>query len=207
PDATALIEGPRRVTYRDLDARANRLANHLLALGVGREAPVAVCVERSADSVVALLGILKAGGAYVPLDPAYPRRRLAHMLESSQARVLLTTAALAGRLPETEARRVLLDEHRRAINRRAATDPRVPGAATDLAYLIYTSGSTGEPKGVMGTHRAMVNRFAWMWRSFPFQPGEVTCQKTALSFVDSIWEVFGPLLQGVPSVLVPRSEE
>ena len=205
PEAVALIDGARRVAYRDLDARANRLANHLAALGVHRETPVAVCVERSVEMVVALLGILKAGGAYVPLDPAYPCRRLAHMLESSEAPVLLTTSGVAGRLPETGAQRVLLDGERRAIGRRPATDPRVPGAATDLAYLIYTSGSTGEPKGVMGTHRAMVNRFAWMWRTFPFQPGEVTCQKTALSFVDSIWEIFGPLLQGVPTVLVPEA--
>ncbi len=204
PAAIALIDGRDRITYRDLEARANRLAHHLRARGAGRETPVAVCLERSPALVVALLGVLKAGAAYVPLDAAYPPARLAHMLESSAAPLLVTTAELGEQLPETGARRVLLDRDRRAIARRPGTPPAVPGAGTDLAYLIYTSGSTGEPKGVMGTHRGMVNRFHWMWRTFPFQPGEICCQKTALSFVDSIWEIFGPLLRGVPSVLVPN---
>jgi len=205
PQATALLEEGRRLTYGELDARANRLAQHLVALGAVRDRPIAVCVERSAAAVVALLGILKSGAAYLPLDPAYPRPRLAYMLEDSGAPLLVTTAALAERLPETGARRVLLDTDRRKIARRPALDPAVPGTAEDLSHVVYTSGSTGAPKGVMGTHRALLNRFAWMWRAFPFQPGEVTCQKTALSFVDSIWEIFGPLLQGVPAVVVPEA--
>ncbi|HEX6350007.1 MAG TPA: amino acid adenylation domain-containing protein, partial [Candidatus Dormibacteraeota bacterium] len=203
PNAVALLDRGRRVTYRDLERRANRLAQRLVALGARRETVVGVCLERSAETVVALLAILKAGAAYLPLDPAYPRARLAHMLEDSRAPLLVTTSALAERLPAGSARRVLLDRERAAIARRPSADPGVPGGAEDLAYVIYTSGSTGEPKGVMATHRATVNRLAWMWRSFPFQAGEVTCQKTALSFVDSVWEIFGPLLRGVPALVVP----
>ncbi|MEP7104774.1 MAG: amino acid adenylation domain-containing protein, partial [Chloroflexota bacterium] len=205
PEAVALLDGEDLISYRELEARANQLAHHLQALGAGRETPVAVCLDRSSGLVVALLGILKAGAAYVPLDPGYPAARLAYMLESSGAPLLVTTAELGQGLPESGARRVLLDRDRGPVERCPTTPPLAPGAATDLAYLIYTSGSTGDPKAVMGTHRAMVNRFHWMWRTFPFQPGEVCCQKTALSFVDSIWEIFGPLLQGVPSVLVTNA--
>ncbi len=207
PDAVAVIFGGQRaLTYGELNARANRLAHHLRAQGVGAETLVGICVERSPEMVVGLLGILKAGGAYVPLDPSYPRQRLAFMLQDAGVAALLTQSQLLDRLPPTTARVICLDRDWTEIGAQPSDNPDSPGSpvrADNLAYVIYTSGSTGQPKGVQAPHQAAVNRFAWMWRAMPFAAHEVCCQKTALSFVDSVWEIFGPLLQGVPSVIIP----
>jgi amino acid adenylation domain-containing protein len=203
PDALALIDRAQRVTYRELQERANRLAHHLNARGVGPGDLVGVCLERSIEAFVSLLGILKAGAAYVPLDPAYPPSRLAFMLDDCGASVLLTTRHLRDRLPSGTTTIVDVEADREAIGRESRTPPDDATRPQDLAYVIYTSGSTGTPKGVLAVHEASVNRFAWMWRRWPFAPHDVCCQKTSLSFVDSVWEIFGPLLQGVPSVIVP----
>jgi amino acid adenylation domain-containing protein len=202
PDATAVI-GPGPSTYRELEGRANQLAHHLRALGVGPETPVGVCLERSAALFVALLGVLKAGGAFIPLDPGYPPDRLRFMLEDSAAPVLLTDARHAAVGEATGTRTVLLDADWPRIGQESAARPAIPVGSDQLAYVIYTSGSTGTPKGVLGLHGGALNRFGWMWRAYPFRPGEVCCQKTSASFVDSIWEIFGPLLQGVPTVVIP----
>jgi non-ribosomal peptide synthetase component F len=164
--------------------------------------------------VTALLAILKAGSAYVPLDPSYPPERLTFMLSDSKARVLLTQQALLRKLPslaETARRGVsgrachviCVDDIQLADAGLSAENLSVEVAAHNLAYVIYTSGSTGVPKGVLGLHQGAVNRLQWMWRVFPFGMGERCCQKTALGFVDSVWEIFGPLLQGIPLVLIP----
>ena len=203
PDAVALIDREQRVTYRDLQERANRLTHYLKERGVGPGSLVGVCLERSIEAFVSLLGILKAGAAYVPLDPAYPPSRLAFMLADSGAPALLTTRHLRERLPAGTAKVVDLEADQAAIGREPHTTPPSGVGPQDLAYVIYTSGSTGTPKGVLAVHEASVNRFAWMWRRWPFTPHDVCCQKTSLSFVDSVWEIFGPLLQGVPSVIVP----
>lgn len=218
PDAPAVIfaKGGGKVrcelTYGELNARSNQLAHHLQALGVGPEVLVGICVERSPAMVVGLLAILKAGGAYVPLDPAYPKERLAFMLRDAQVHVLLTTDALVAKLrPYTTAEIVALDALHLAQQKVSAWDSADPSCLgtglnvsmtlDNLAYVIYTSGSTGRPKGVEGLHRGAVNRFHWMWDTYPFEAGEVACQKTSLSFVDSIGETFGPLLRGVPLVI------
>ncbi|MCI0545815.1 MAG: amino acid adenylation domain-containing protein [Candidatus Rokubacteria bacterium] len=206
PEAVALVGGGEAISYRALEARANQLAHHLRARGVGRGVCVGVCIERSIEAVVALLGVLKAGGAYVPLDSAYPEERLAFMLEDSRAPVLLTVERLRGRVRAGAAERVCLDSDADRIAGHPATRPRAEVTGDDPAYIIYTSGSMGRPKGVLAPHRASVNRFAWMWRAWPFAPGEVACQKTTLSFVDSVWEIFGPLLQGVRAVIIPDEE-
>ncbi len=236
------------VTYAELNERANQLAHYLRKLGVGPEVPVGVCMERSVELVVGLLGVLKAGGAYVPLSPTYPVDRLRFMLEDSQASVLLTTQEQRTKNQEqstTERKGVLHtptadhvrdysttplpahtptadhvratpladDGRRTVINLDADWDLIAQQPQTNLdsittpdspAYVIYTSGSTGTPKGVVGLHRGAVNRFHWMWQAYPFAPDEVCCQKTALSFVDSVWETFGALLQGVPMVIIPE---
>jgi amino acid adenylation domain-containing protein len=206
PDATALMSGSEQLSFSELNERANRLAHHLRSLGVGPEALVGICIERSINMVVGLLGILKAGGAYLPLDPAYPQARLSLMLEDSAVKVLLVQHHLLERLGEHGARVVCIDTEWDAISRRSADNCRSDVNAENLAYIIYTSGSTGTPKGVMSVHRASLNRFRWMWEAFPFDAGEVCCQKTSLSFVDSVWEIFGPLLQGVPLSIIAEDD-
>ncbi len=234
PDQVAVICADAQLTYAELNWRANQVAWFLRSVGVHPEAPVAICVERSLEMVIGLLGILKAGGAYVPLDPAYPAERLHYMLADAQVPVLLTSQEqrTKNKEPRTENQEprttdrkgvlhtptagvhtptagdgqwtvVKLDTEWAAIARQPDTNPDSGATPDNLAYIIYTSGSTGTPKGVLGSHRGAVNRFAWMWRAYPFAEGEVSCQKTALSFVDSVWELFGPLLQGVPTVIIP----
>ena len=200
--AIALVFAGQELTYRELNEQANQLAHLLRSLGVGPEVRVGLCVERSLEMVVGLLGILKAGGAYVPLDPAYPRERLNFMLEDAETTVLVTQHRLLERLPSHE-KVVCLDADRQAIARQSKANMAASVAGENVAYIMYTSGSTGKPKGVLGTHRAAINRFHWMWITYPFEPGEVCCQKTALSFVDSVWEIFGPLLKGIRSVIIP----
>ena len=159
PSATAVVFGDERLSYGALEARANRLAHHLRGLGVGPEVVVGLCVERSPEMVVGLIGILKAGGAYLPLDPAYPADRLAFMLADAGAPVLVTQAALLDRLPAHEARVVCLDADVDAIARQpsdgashSTLDPHHP------AYVIYTSGSTGQPKGVVVAHASLADK-------------------------------------------------
>lgn len=203
PADVALVFGSDSVTYGELNARANQLAHQLQRLGVESETRVAICLERSVEMIVGLLGILKAGGAYVPLEPTFPAERLSFILEDSQAQLLLTQTHLLASLPASAAQVVTLDGNLQEMAQENRENP--PNAVTseNAAHLIYTSGSTGRPKGVMSAHRASVNRFAWMWREYGFMPNDVCCQKTSLSFVDSIWEIFGPLLKGVPLVIIP----
>jgi len=191
PDAVAVASGGASLTYREMDERANRLAHHLAALGVGPDARVAMCLERGPEALAGLLGILKAGGAYVPLDPAYPAERLAYMLEDSGARVLLTSRGMAGQLPSAEGVRVVrVDEDEAEIAGRSAARPRVPVTPDHLAYVVYTSGSTGRPKGVAMPHRPLVNLLTWQagdWRA-PASPA--TLQFAPVSFDVSFQEVF-----------------
>jgi len=192
-----------QLTYRELNERANQLAHHLQMLGVGPETRVGICVERSLEMMVGLLAILKAGGAYVPLDPSYPKARLAFMIEDSQLSLLLTQQQLRPGLPTHNAQVVCLDSDWPVIAQHSIANPVNTVTPDNLAYVIYTSGSTGTPKGVLGCQRGVVNRLHWMWETYPFATHEIACQKTALSFVDSVAEIFSPLLQGVPSVIIP----
>jgi amino acid adenylation domain-containing protein len=203
PDAVALICGERHISYAELNERANQLARYLQRQGVGPETMVGLMIERSIEMVVGLLGILKAGGAYVPLDPAYPQERLTFMLEDSQARVLLTQRHLLERLTDCAAQVVCIDDDWRKIIYESGKNLASEVSSNNVAYVIYTSGSTGQPKGVMGLHRGMANRFQWMWETYPFEAGEVCCHKTSLSFLDSVWEIFGTLSQVVPVVIIP----
>lgn len=207
PDAVAVIFEGEELSYGELDARANRLAHHLRSLGVGPEARVAVCLRRSAQTIVALLGVLKAGGAYIPLDSAHPRERIAFMLEDAAPVALITETALASRLPEAAGHRVWVDADAEAIAACSSARVRHGSAQPDgSAYVIYTSGSTGRPKAVVGLHRGAMNFLSWLWKTLPFEKGEVCAQKTSLSFVDAFVEIFGPLLRGVPLVVVPDEE-
>jgi amino acid adenylation domain-containing protein len=210
PDAVALSWRGEPVTYADLDRHSGHLADVLRQRGVGPETRVGVCMSRTPELVAALLAVLRAGGAYVPMDPGYPRDRLRYMLADSGAALLLADSAAADRLGECGVDVLLNDgaEQHASSEGTSLSHSRTFALShsSSLAYVVYTSGSTGTPKGVLGTHRGIVNRFAWMWSEYPFAADEVCCQKTSLAFVDSVWEVFGPLLAGVPSVLVPDED-
>jgi len=203
PDALALVGIGAELTYRQLNQRANQLAHYLRKVGAGDGHCVAMCMQRSLDMVVGLLGTLKAGAAYLPIDPSYPQDRVAFMLKDTNPMAVLTDTRQVAMLPPGTAKVVCLDRDWSEISKERLENPSCNLTPDDLAYLIYTSGSTGKPKGVLGTHRGLVNRFHWMWQTYPFEGDDVCCQKTSLSFVDSIWEIFGPLLQGVKTVIVP----
>ncbi|WNG57626.1 amino acid adenylation domain-containing protein [Archangium gephyra] len=200
PDAVALSFEDTRLTYAELNRRANRLAHHLRGLGVGPEVRVGVCAERSVEMVVALLGVLKAGGAYVPLDPEYPEERLRFMVEDARCPVVLVHRPVEARLPESGGTTVVLDGRWEALGERE-DDPGVDVAGDGLAYVIFTSGSTGRPKGAMNTQRGMVNRLEWMQRAYGLGPGDVVLQKTPFSFDVSVWEFFWPLMVGARLVV------
>jgi myxalamid-type nonribosomal peptide synthetase MxaA len=206
PRAVAVTCGGTTLTYADLDEHANQLAHHLRRLGVGREARVAICLERSVEMVTAMLAVLKAGGAYVPLDPEYPAERLAQALTDSRAHVLITQQVLVDRVPASEARRVLIDVDWPAVaeSPRHAPEPVVtPG---NLAYLIYTSGSTGVPKAVMLSHRGIVNNLSWRQRTWPLTPEDRVLQNHSFSFDPSVWATFWPLITGARVVITPAGQ-
>ncbi len=201
PDAVAVVCENEALTYAQLDARANQLAHHLQNLGVGPEVVVGLCVERSLEMIVGLLGILKAGGAYLPLDPAYPPERLAFMLEDAAAPVLLTQSALRERLPAQGARIVRLDDHWPAIARRPTTAPPNHLHRGNTAYIIYTSGSTGTPKGVMVTHGGIPNLAAVQIDHFAITRAARVLQYASASFDAAIWEIISGLLSGARLIL------
>jgi amino acid adenylation domain-containing protein len=206
PDRTAVIFDDRAMTYREVEERANRLAHRLRGLGVGPEVPVGICVERSIDFVVGLLGILKAGGVHLPLDPDYPQERLDYMLTNSGARVLLTQARLADRLPADATRVLRLDRDRHEVENEPASRPPRLARPGNLGYLIYTSGSTGWPKGVGVSLRMLTNLTVWQNELTPaVRPGGRTLQFTSFSFDVSFLEVSSTLSSG--GTLVMPSED
>jgi amino acid adenylation domain-containing protein len=203
PHAVAFLCEDKALDYHDLNRRANKLAHYLRTLGVGPETLTAICLERSFEFVTALLAVFKAGAAYLPLDPSYPAERLNYMLQDSGAAVLLTEEKFSGLFPLLESRTVFVNTGDEKIACQSEANPVHCAEPEYLAYIIYTSGSTGKPKGVAVEHKQILSRLHWMWKAYPFQVGEVCCQKTATSFVDSVWEVLGPLLRGVPTVIIP----
>ncbi len=228
-DATALVFNDVEVSYRELNRRANQLAHHLRQLGVGREALVGICVERSVEMLVGLLGILKAGGAYLPLDPSYPAERLRLMLEDAQVAVLLTTEEQRTKNQElrtTDRKGVLhtppadhegayrttpqptvidLIADKEQIAQQPATNPDSGATADNLAYVIYTSGSTGKPKGVMVRHGSVVNFFSGMDQRVGCDGADTLLAVTSISFDISVLELFWTLARGARVVLLPES--
>ena len=201
PDAPAVRFENHQLTYRELDRRANQLAHFLRQRGVPPGGLVGICVERSLEMVVGLLGILKAGGAYVPLDPSYPADRLAFMLKDASTSVLLTQQHLLRVLPPHDSRTICLDREWNLIARESTAQPPACTDAGALAYMIYTSGSTGRPKGAMNTHRGIVNRLRWMQDEYQLTAADAVMQKTPFSFDVSVWEFFWPLLAGARLVV------
>ncbi len=194
PQAIAVKAGEQQLTYAELNAQANQLAHHLLALGVEPGSHVAICVERSLEMVIGLYAILKAGAAYVPLDPAYPQERIAYMLQDSAPVVVLAQAAtrgLLGAVPVVE-----LDQP--DWQQQPVENLGIEGVA---AYVIYTSGSTGQPKGVINEHTGVVNRLLWMQDEYGLTAHDAVLQKTPFSFDVSVWEFFWPLFTGARLVM------
>ncbi|NBD14048.1 non-ribosomal peptide synthase/polyketide synthase, partial [Corallococcus silvisoli] len=202
--APALLFEGRTVSYQELDARANALARHLRAQGVGLETRVGICLERSPELVVAMLATLKAGGAFVPLDPAYPSSRLAFMLEDSAVPVVVTRSELADELPEVGAHLVCLDEDAARLAALPVTPLEDAGAPGHLAYVIYTSGSTGRPKGTLLTHGGLCNTAVAVARAHGVHPDSRVLQFASSSFDAAVCEVFSTLLCGACLVLTPK---
>ncbi|MBB1519859.1 non-ribosomal peptide synthetase [Aquipseudomonas guryensis] len=195
PQAPALVFGEQTLSYAELEARINQLANRLRSLGVRRGSLVGISLERSLELVIGLHAIVRAGGAYVPLDPEYPLERLAYLLEDSGVDLLLSHCALVERLPLPAGLKALgLD--REDCSAESIEPPQVELQADDLAYLIYTSGSTGKPKGAGNSHEALANRILWMQEAYQLGASDVVLQKTPFSFDVSVWEFFWPLITG-----------
>ncbi|MBG1265874.1 non-ribosomal peptide synthase/polyketide synthase, partial [Nostoc sp. WHI] len=196
PDAVAVVFENQQLTYGELNDRANQLAHYLQSLGVGADVLVGLCVERSLQMLVALLGILKAGGAYVPLDPEYPQERLQYILDDALVSVLLTQQRVLNKLPQHQAQLVCLDEIWEQIGQNNQDNPTSGVTAFNLANLIYTSGSTGKPKGVMVEHTGLFNLAQAQIQTFGLDSDSRVLQFASLSFDASIWEVIMALGSG-----------
>ena len=201
PEAVAVVYEGGKLKYGELERRSNQVAQYLSSVGVGTETVVGLCMERSAEMVVALLGILKAGGAYLPLDPSYPASRLTFMAGDARVRIVITQEHLRSRLRELGAECLVWEEMESAAAEKPANAPVCELGWENLAYVIYTSGSTGLPKGAMITHGALSNHMQWMARAFPLDASDTLLQKTPLSFDASVWELFAPLLSGAKLAL------
>ncbi|MEU2423990.1 amino acid adenylation domain-containing protein [Streptomyces sp. NPDC007851] len=206
PDAAALVFGTEVLTYRELDTRANRLAHHLNALGVTRDVPVGVCMERGTDLVTALLAVLKAGGAYVPLDPEYPSERLEFVLRDTAAPVVITQERLRRRLQGEGRVLVVLDTDGATIAAAPEHPPAPAGSPDDLAYILYTSGSTGTPKGVAVTVASLVNLLFAMRETCPLAEGDPVLFTTSATFDIAVVELWLPLITGGRVVVAGRDD-
>ncbi|WP_375511202.1 amino acid adenylation domain-containing protein [uncultured Nostoc sp.] len=202
PNATAVVFDTEQLTYLQLNQKANQLAHYLQSLGVRPEVLVGICMERSIEMVVGLLGILKAGGAYLPLDPTYPAERLSLMLSDSQVSMVLTQEKLVNRLTEYQGYTVCLDPRLEVISQKSDKNPISEVKPDNLAYVIYTSGSTGKPKGVLVPHKGLLNLVFWHQRAFEITPSDRATQLAGTAFDASVWELWPYLTAGASIYLV-----
>jgi len=205
PGAIAVVFEYDHLTYAELNRRSNQIAHHLRAAGVGPEVPVAICLEPSSEMVVGLLGILKAGGVYLPMDPAYPKERLAFMLEAAQVPVILTQERLIAALPEYDGKVVCLDTDREVIARESEENPGVCTGPDNAAYIIYTSGSTGQPKGVIVSHGSIAGHCADVHRYYDLDSDDRVLQFASLSFDLSLEQILPTLIVGARLVMMDTS--
>ena len=202
PDAIAVVFENQQLTYNQLNAKANQLAHYLRSLGVGADVLVGICVERSLEMIVGLLGILKVGGAYVPLDTNYPQERLSFMLEDAAVSILLTQQRLIEKLPEHQAKLVCLDTNWQLISQFSQDNFISNVQATNLGYVIYTSGSTGKPKGVAMSQLALCNLILWQLENMKISRGAKTLQFSPISFDASFQEMFSTWYSGGTLILI-----
>ena len=205
PSAMAVRCGEVALSYHELDQRANQLAHHLKEMGVGAEKLVGICLNRSLDMVVALLGVLKSGGAYVPLDPSYPVERLGFMLEDARIPVLITESSPRGSLPMAMVQIVSMDEEWQEINGKTANRVESNIQGSNLAYVIYTSGSTGQPKGVGVTHQGMINYVNWAEQIYRTSLGSGSPVHSSLAFDLTVTSIYPILLSGGCLEVLPQS--
>jgi len=205
PDQIAVRYQGRQLSYAELDRQANRLANYLIAQGVRVEDLVGICMTRSLEMIIAVLGSLKAGAAFLPLDPAYPKDRLAYMINDSNVTLVLTQQAISEELETNGVRRVCLDAEWERIESYPSTSPSIAIDADNLAYVIYTSGSTGKPKGTMVQHRGWCNLGRAQQILFGVGPDSRILQFSALSFDASVWEMVMALTSGATLVLTDQT--
>jgi len=201
PDAPAIVFEGQTLSYAELNASANRLAHYLRGKGVGPDVLVGICVERSLEMVVGLLGILKAGGAYVPLDPGYPQDRLDFMVHDVGAPIVLSQASCKAKLAASTAAVLCLDSEWELVADADDSNPDILLMPENLAYCIYTSGSTGQPKGAGVPHQGILNRLQWMQDAYALKPTDRVLQKTPYSFDVSVWEFFWPLMTGAQLIV------
>jgi amino acid adenylation domain-containing protein len=205
PDSIAVVHGERQLTFKELNERANQLADYLRRKGIGKDIPVGICLKRSVELTVALLGVMKAGGACLPLDPDYPDERLAYMLEDSQAPVLLTQPGLLPKLGDAKPEVVHFSSDWSILEGCSRENPSRRGDPESLAYVIYTSGSTGKPRGVILEHRGLVNHHVAAIGLYELRPADRTLQFSSLSFDIAIEEIFPTWIAG--GTVVMRTEE
>lgn len=206
PDAVAIIFENQQLTYGELNCKANQLAHYLQSIGVGPEVFVGLCVTRSIEIVIGIMGILKAGGAYVPLDPAYPQERLAFMLEDAKPKVVLTENQCLEALPIINATVLCLDADWQKIEQQSEDNPSCDVTPDNLAYLIYTSGSTGKPKGVQMPHSSIVNYLQGITKIIPVDNQDIYLHTASFSFTASVRQLFLPLSQGAAVVIATREK-
>ncbi|MEC3841317.1 non-ribosomal peptide synthetase [Bacillus amyloliquefaciens] len=204
PEQTAVVYGKSRLTYRELNERANQLARILQSEGVQPDQPVGMMAERSLEMIIGLFGILKAGSAYVPIDPSYPDDRIQYILEDSGTKLLLVQSHLREGLPF---RGKVLDLEDPRFSGEDDSNLEQTAGPNHLAYVIYTSGSTGRPKGVMVEHRSVINRLVWMQEHYPLDERDAILQKTPITFDVSVWELFWWSMTGSKAVLLPNGGE
>jgi amino acid adenylation domain-containing protein/non-ribosomal peptide synthase protein (TIGR01720 family) len=202
PKTTAVVFGEARLSYGELNGRANQLAHYLRKEGVGPDVLVGICAERSLEMVVGLLAILKAGGAYVPFDPTYPEARLSYMMADAEVGILLCQQHLLDRIPVSAARQICLDALPAAVAEERSENPRSKVQAENLAYVIYTSGSTGQPKGVAISHQSLVNHSLAVSAAYGLTVNDRILQFASISFDVAAEEIFSALLSGA-SILLP----
>ena len=207
PEAIAVVSKDRQFTYAELNARANQLARFLKRFGVGPDSLVGLCVERSPEMIVGILGILKAGAGYVPLDPTYPVERLSFMIQDANIFVLLTQSHLLDKLPQHSGPRLSLDTDWDVIAKERKENPIGRATPENLAYVIFTSGSTGQPKGVMVPHRGLVNYLSWCTEAYEVAKGCGAPVHSSISFDLTITSLFSPLMVGRSVFLVPDGIE
>jgi len=207
PEALALIYEKQQVSYKELNERANQIAHYLGGVGVRRGSRVGLCLERSIEAIVCMLGILKAGAAYVPLDPKYPKSRLSFLAQDADIQALLTQTALLQSVSENGKRLICIDSEAAAILRQKTENPPSGESMDDVAYVIYTSGSTGRPKCVAVGHGAAGNHMHWIMREFPLGENGRMLHKHSTSFDAALSEILQPLLSGATLVIAPPGAE